>query len=79
VLTTLRTTSPQAAMVVASASWIAARVGFSLRLMMPCHWNVCRVVMRSVPLACSRAMRSNTSHCAGVTTPPGRRARSMKA
>ncbi len=73
--TTLRLTSPHAASVSASARLIAAMPGLSSRLMTPCHWNVWRDVMRNVPLACSRAIASKASHCAGVTTPPGSRPR----
>ncbi len=49
-LITLRLTSPQAAMVVSSASSISRMVALRFDLMMPCSWKVCRVVSRMVRL-----------------------------
>ena len=48
---TLRFTSPQAAMVSISDALIAAMVALSSVLITPWNWNACRVVIRSVPLA----------------------------
>ncbi len=75
---TLRLTSPQAAIVSISVALIAAIVALSSVLTTPCTWNACRVVSRSVPLPYRRAISSSASHCRGVQTPPGSRVRIMK-
>ena len=41
------------------------------------NYSTCRVVRRRVPLAQRRAILSSASHCPGVQTPPGTRARIM--
>src|SRR3546814_21192633 len=69
--TTLRLTSPQAAMVSIIAALIACIVALSRVLITPWHWNAWRVVMRRPRTAYVVATASSLSHCAGVTTPPG--------
>ena len=65
-------------MVSISAALMACIVGFSWPLITPWNWNAWRVVMRRPRSAKVVAIASSSSHCAGVTTPPGVRVRIMK-
>ena len=78
VVTTLRTTSPQAATVVSSVWLIVWMVGLRLCFKIPWNWMAWRVVTRRVPSPCSSVRASSAKYCAPVRRPAGMRTRTMK-
>ena len=72
-----RTTSPQAPQVVIPESLILRIHSCRSPLRTPCIWNPWRVVIRSVPLPSSPAMRSWARYCCAVNAPPGNLERTM--